>query len=184
MAIIRTVAFSLTLRAIQSTPNPSSTVIASMGLVRLGQQLHGGLPVPTQCAADQRIHRWPSRHWAIKVAWTQIVAPGREPARLLPLPGITRRRTTRRGSEAAALQAVPPASPHNPGPEQTMAPPPRRLALDSGPDRRRAGRQGPARTGLTKIPATRRPGKTRPDRGNRRTRRDSRTPNLPANRTT
>ena len=45
-----------------------------MGLVRLGQQLHGGLPVPTQCAADQRIHRWPSRHWAIKVAWTQIVA--------------------------------------------------------------------------------------------------------------
>ena len=110
--------------------------------------------------------------------------PGREPAGLLPPPGITRQRATRRGSEAAALPAVPPASPHNPGPAQTMAPPPRRLAQDSGPDQRLAGSQGPARTGLTKLPATRRPGKTRPDRGNRRARRDSRTPNLPANRTT
>ena len=30
------------------------------------------------------LYRWPSRHWAINVAWTQDRHPGREPPRLLP----------------------------------------------------------------------------------------------------
>ena len=38
--------------------------------------------------------------------------------------------------------------------------------------------QSPASTGLTSLPATDDQEKTRPDRGNRRTRRDSRTPDL------
>ena len=135
-------------------------------------------------AKDLGLNRWPSRHWAINVAWTQIVALAANLLACFPPPGITRWRATRRRPEAVALPALPPARPPDPRPAQTMAPPPCRLALDHRPDQRLAGSQGPASTDLTRTPTTRRPGKTRPDRGTRRPRCDDRTPNLPANKET
>jgi hypothetical protein len=129
------------------------------------------------------LNRWPSRHWTINMAWTQIVALAanllacfrhlalpegelRDAAptllryRLLHLPRLNDPRTT-----------------------HTVAPPPRRLALDQRRDQHLASGQSTPRTDLTTTTPPRRSWKEpRPERGTRRARRDSRTPTLPPNR--
>ena len=77
------------------------------------------------------LNRWPSRHWAVNVAWTQIVALAANLLacfRRLALPAGELR-------EAAPklLRPVPAAErtrPPDPGPAETLAAPARRLALD------------------------------------------------------
>jgi hypothetical protein len=75
--------------------------------------------------------------------------PGREPAGLLPPARPPRRRPARRRPETAALPAVAAPRTAHPRATQTVAAPPRGLALDHRRDQYLAGRQDTARTALT-----------------------------------
>ena len=134
-------------------------------------------------AKDLSRNRWPSRQWSLNVAWTQIVALAANLLACFRHPALPQGRTARRGPETAALPAVAPTRPPDPRATQTVAPPPRGLALDQGRDHHLAGGQSTCHADLT---TTRNPDnheKTHcPERGTRCHRRDSRTPTLPTNR--
>ena len=98
------------------------------------------------------LNRWPSRHWAINVAWTQIVALAANLLACFRHLALPRRRAARRRPETAALPAAAPTRPADPRATQTVAAPARGLALDHRRDQRLAGGQGTARTDLTTTP--------------------------------
>ncbi|MQA15847.1 MAG: hypothetical protein GEV09_17330 [Pseudonocardiaceae bacterium] len=65
-------------------------------------------------ANDLGLDRWPSRHWAINVAWTQVVALAANLLACFRLLAPTRSRATRRRPETAALPAAAPTRPPDP----------------------------------------------------------------------
>ncbi|MBV9919585.1 MAG: hypothetical protein JOY78_01850 [Pseudonocardia sp.] len=101
-------------------------------------------------AKDLGLIRWPSRFWTINVAWTPDRRAGREPVGLLPPPRPPRRRAAGRRPETAALTAaltaVADPRPAHPRATQTLAAPPRRVALDHRRDQPgRRSRRSPHR---------------------------------------
>jgi hypothetical protein len=115
------------------------------------------------------LDRWPSRHWSINVAWTQIVALAANLLACFRHLTLPEGGTPRRGPETAALPTAAPTRPPHPRATQTMAAPARGLALDRRPDQHLASGQGTPRTNLTTTTKHRRSWKDhRPESGTRR----------------
>jgi hypothetical protein len=105
------------------------------------------------------LDRWPSRHWTINVAWTQVVALAATllaAFRHLGLPPGPLRQAAPKALRFRLFN-VPAADPRT---AQDLGPPARRLALDQRHDRSLASRQGHPGTDLTSRPPTRRPERT------------------------
>jgi len=100
-------------------------------------------------AKDLGRNRWPSRRWAINVAWTQVVALAANLLacfRHLALPAGELRDAAPKLLRYRLLHLPRPADPRA---THTMAAPACGLALDRRPDQRLAGGQGAARADLT-----------------------------------
>ena len=100
-------------------------------------------------AKDLGLNRWPSHHWAINVAWTQIVARAANLLacfRHLALPAGELRHTA---PKLLRLPAAVPTRPADPRTTQTMAAPTRGLALDRRRPQRLASGQGACCADLT-----------------------------------
>ena len=159
-----------------------NTGVGQLGWLDARHRSHVHVENDVKQAKDLGLDRWPSRHWAINVAWTQVVALAANLLacfRLLALPEGELRDAAPKLLRYRLL--------HLPtrltrGQRKTVAAPARGLALDPGRDQQLAGSQGAARTDLTTTTSPDDHGRTPTGAWNPAPRRDSRTPALPTNR--